>query len=613
MSNYEDMRNVAIVAHVDHGKTTLVDAMLKQAGTFRDNENVRDRVMDSMDLEKERGITIAAKNTALYYDNCKINVVDTPGHSDFGAEVQRILSMVDGVVLLVDAAEGPLPQTRYVLSKALEMGLKSILVINKVDRKDARAQEVLDEVFSLYIDLGADDEQCDFPTLFAIGKDGIASYDADKVQEKSDLKDLFHCILNHIPSPKFPKDQPLQMLVSNLGYSEYLGRLAIGRVIAGQLEKNTRIAHAYLDSEGEEKIKYFKVQALFTYEGLEQKEVDSVQAGDIAILAGIDEVNIGDSLVDEGDGRDKEAVKKLILDRIPIDEPTLQVEFIVNNSPFAGKEGKHVTSRKIRERLEKEAYTNVALRFQETNEPDRFLLKARGELQISIVAETMRREGYEFALGQPQILTKEVDGKLCEPIEWAILDIPSFAQGRITQMLQERKGLLHNIEHKGADRLRLTFRIPARGLIGLRSQFLTETCGEGLFNISSAGFEEHKGAIPTRSNGSLIADRQGESNSYALENLQERGILFIKGQTPVYEGMIIGENARTGDLNVNPCKTKQLTNFRTVNKDDAIVLTPPRAITIESGLEWMADDELLEVTPESLRLRKKQLAKNFRS
>jgi len=610
----DKIRNIAIIAHVDHGKTTLVDELLKQSGTFKSHQATSDRMMDSMDLERERGITIAAKNTAIIYNDYKINIVDTPGHSDFGGEVERILSMVDGCCLLVDAAEGPLPQTRYVLSKALEQNLKLIVVINKVDRKDARADEVLNEIFDLFIELGATEEQCEFPYIYAIAREGKAGTDLAKVPESTNLNALFDMVIEKVPHPKLDEDQPPRVLIANLGYSEYLGRLAIGKIKSGSLKRGKMAAVVGVDAAGNPTSKQFKVQALYTYHGLKQVEAEEVSGGDVAVLAGIEEISIGDSIVGMPDLRDSTYnPATYALPRIKIDEPTLEIEWIVNNSPLAGREGEHVTSRKIRDRLLKEAMTNVALRFQEAESADRFILRARGELQVSILAETLRREGFEFALSQPQILFKQVDGKTHEPIEHAVLDIPVFAQGAVTQMLQKRKGLLQSVAQRGDDRLRLEFSIPSRGLIGLRNQFMTQTNGQGLFNFMSAGYEEHKGDIQRRLNGALVSDRAGDSNSYGLVDLQERGILFIGHATQVYEGMIIGENAKENDLNVNPCKAKQLTNFRTVNKDDAIVLTPPKPMTIERGLEWIGEDELIEVTPKNIRGRKRILAKNQRS
>jgi len=613
----DKIRNIAIIAHVDHGKTTLVDGLLKQAGTFRQNEEVSDRVMDSGDLERERGITITAKNTAIMYNDYKINIVDTPGHADFGGEVERILSMVDGACLLVDAAEGPLPQTRFVLRKALTQGIKVMVVINKVDRPDARPAEVLNEIFSLFIDLEATDEQCDFPVIYAIARDGKAANTLEEVANSESLRPLFDKIVEFVPPPKIYEDTRLKMLIANLGYSEYLGRLAIGKVYSGSLKTGNPAAVLGVGDDGQATQINMKISGLFTYQGLKQVPAQEVPAGDIAILAGFEEIRLGDSIVALA-GSDIPAAnrwdpKTLVLPRPHIDEPTLAMEWIVNNSPFAGLEGEYVTSRKLRERLEKEILTNVALRFQDTESPERFLLLGRGEFQMAILAEQMRREGYEFALAQPRILYREENGQKTEPIELAVLDLPEFAQGTITQMFQQRKGILHNIVNRGSGRVRLEIQIPTRGLIGLRSRFMTETRGEGLFNTISQGYEPFKGEIAHRQTGALVSDRKGDSTSYSLENTQERGTLFIGHGVPVYEGMVIGENAKTNDLWVNVTRSKQLTNFRTVNKDEAIVLTPPKTVTLERGIEWISSDELLEVTPKSLRIRKKSLAQNQQS
>jgi len=610
----DKIRNVAIIAHVDHGKTTLVDGLLKQAGTFRANENVNDRMMDSGDLERERGITITAKNTAVYYKDYKVNIVDTPGHADFGGEVERILSMVDGACLLVDAAEGPLPQTRFVLRKALDKGLKVMVVINKIDRPDARPQEVLNEVFNLFIDLEANDEQADFPVVFAIARDGKAHTDITKVRESDSLEALFSKIIEFVPPPKVDQSAQLAMVIANLSYNEYLGRLAIGRVASGNLKVGQQAAVIGEDSKGEKTVKNLKITGLFTYHGLKQVPADEVTGGDIAVLAGFEEIMLGDSVVAVADPQKIAFVDRwdpisLALPRLKVDEPTLAMEWAVNNSPLAGREGDHVTSRKLRDRLIRETLTNVALRFKETESPDRFIVMGRGEFQMAILAEQMRREGFEFALGQPRILNKIIDGVECEPMEMAVLDVPEFSQGTITQMFQIRKGLLQNIQTRGG-RVRLEILIPSRGLIGLRSRFMTETRGEGLFNFISAGFEPMKGEIPHRLVGALVSDRSGDANSYSLEDLQARGVMFVGHGTAVYEGMVVGENAKPGDLWINTTKAKQLTNFRTVNKDEAIVLVPPRVVTLERGIEWITEDELLEVTPKSLRIRKKILPKN---
>jgi GTP-binding protein len=612
----EKIRNIAIIAHVDHGKTTLVDGLLKQAGTFRENEAIADRVMDSGDIERERGITITAKNTAVLYKDYKINIVDTPGHADFGGEVERILSMVDGACLLVDAAEGPLPQTRFVLRKALAQGLKVMVVINKVDRQDARPAEVLNEVFNLFIDLDANDEQADFPVVYAVAREGKAFNKLEDRATSDSLNPLFDRIVSFVPAPKADPTKPMQMLIANLGYSEYLGRLAIGRVRAGTLKVGEQAAVIGADENGNQTSKAMKIMGLFTFHGLKQAPTDEVVSGDIAVLAGIEEIKLGDSVVASPDPQkvpfDKRwDPKTLALPRPRIDEPTLSVEWMVNTSPLAGREGEFVTSRKLRERLEKEVMTNVALRFHETESAERFILMGRGEFQMGILAEQLRREGYEFALGQPRIINKTIDGQECEPYELAIMDVPEFAQGTITQMFQVRKGLLQNIQNRGG-RVRLEIKIPSRGLIGLRSRFMTETRGEGLFNFQSLGYEPLRGEVPQRLVGALVSDRAGDSNSYSLEGTQDRGVLFIGHGVTVYEGMIIGECAKPQDLWVNVVRSKQLTNFRTVNKDDAIVLTPPRIMTIERGLEWVNDDEIIEVTPKSIRARKKLLSKSGR-
>ncbi|MBP7845422.1 MAG: translational GTPase TypA [Proteobacteria bacterium] len=609
---HKELRNIAIIAHVDHGKTTLVDALLQQAGTFASHENVAERMMDSMDLERERGITIAAKNTAIYYKDYKINIVDTPGHSDFGGEVERILSMVDGAIVLVDAAEGPLPQTRFVLQKALQKGIKFFVLVNKVDRKDARPQEVINAVFNLLIELGAPDEQCDFQYVYAVAREGKAFEKLEDWENTKDIRLIFDKIIELLPPPKLPTHDKAQMLVANLTHSDYFGRLAIGRLNSGKLQKGQLMSVISENEAGENVAKQFKIQHLFTYWGLKQYPVDEIKAGDIAVIGGMDECALGDSIVEMPTGQTPREERwdpvSLALPRLRVDPPTLRVEWYVNNSPLAGREGEHVTSRKLRERLEKEILLNPSLKLEiDDGVQDCFKLMGRGELQMAILAETMRREGYEMSMGMPQILLREIDGVTQEPMELAILDIPVFSQGSITQMFQVRKGLLQNIIPIGDDRLRLEFLIPTRGLIGLRSRFLTETKGEGLFNIQSAGYEPMKGEIEHRKNGCLVSDRDGESNTYALDKTQERGVLFIGTAVQVYEGMIVGENAKENDLWVNVVRTKQLTNFRTVNKDEAMVLSPPRTVTIEGGLEWIRGDELLEITPKNIRLRKRNL------
>jgi GTP-binding protein len=609
---HNQLRNIAIIAHVDHGKTTLVDALLQQAGTFASHESVSERVMDSMDLERERGITIAAKNTAIHYKDVKINIVDTPGHSDFGGEVERILSMVDGALVLVDAAEGPLPQTRFVLQKALQQGIKFFVVINKVDRKDARPQEVINAVFNLLIELDAPEELCDFQYVYAVARDGKAFEKLEDWETTQDLKIIFEKIIELLPPPKSAPHDKAALLVANLTHSEYFGQLAIGKLNSGKLVKGQFMSMVGVDEQGKTTSKTFKVQHLFTYLGLKQIPVEEVNAGDIAVVGGMENCCLGDSLVEMPTAQtakeDRWDPITYALPRLKVDAPTLRVEWYVNNSPLAGREGEHVTSRKLRERLEKEILLNPSLKLEITEGvQDCFPLMGRGELQMAILSETMRREGYEFALGQPQILFKEIDGSTHEPMELAILDVPVFAQGSVTQMFQTRKGQLQHIQPIGNDRLRLEFLIPTRGLIGLRSRFLTETKGEGLFNIQSAGYEPFKGEIDHRKNGALVSDRDGDTNSYALDHVQERGVLFVGNAVKTYEGMIVGECAKDNDLWVNVCRTKQLTNFRTVNKDAAIVLSPPREITIEYGLEWIRNDELMEITPKNIRLRKRKL------
>jgi len=616
MYKSENLRNVAIIAHVDHGKTTLVDQLLRQAGTFRANEQIADRVMDSMDLERERGITIAAKNTAVLYKDYKINIVDTPGHADFGGEVERILSMVDGCCLLVDAAEGPLPQTRFVLRKALEREMRILVVINKVDRQDARAQEVLNDIFNLFIDLEATDAQCDFPYIFAIAREGKAFAKLEDRETATDLVPLFEKMIEVVPPPRLNEDGKMQMLVANLSYSDYLGRLAVGRVVSGSIKTGSFASVIGDGPNGPVASNPLKIQALFTYHGLKQVPTEEVICGDIAVLSGLEDISLGDSIVGAPDPQTPANQKwdpvTLALPRPRIDPPTLKIDWFVNTSPLAGREGTHVTSRKLKERLEKETLLNVALRFVPTDSPDRFTMMGRGELQMAILAETLRREGFEFALSQPQILYKEENGVKMEPTEIAILDVPEYAQGTITQMFQQRKGILQNIVNRGSGRVRLEIKIPSRGMIGLRSRFMTETRGEGLFNTMAGEYEVFTGDIPNRLNGALISDRAGDANAYSLESLQARGTLFVGHGAQVYEGMVVGECAKDNDLDINVTKAKQLTNFRTVNKDDAIVLTPPKVVTIERGLEWIADDELLEITPKSIRVRKKFLEKNRR-
>ncbi len=597
MQNNELLRNIAIIAHVDHGKTTLVDALFKQSGVFRTDQQVDDRIMDSMDLERERGITIAAKNCAVYWKDVKINIIDTPGHADFGGEVERALSMASGAILLVDASEGPLPQTRFVLRKTLEAGLHVIVVINKIDRKDARAQEVLNEVYDLFIDLDATEEQLEFPVLYAIGRDGVAMKNLDEKGES--LAPLFDTILEAIPGPKFDKEEPFQMLVADLDYSDYLGRLAVGRIIHGQINAKDTLVCMGPDGQATP----LRVSKLQVYGGLHLTEVESAMPGDIVVLAGIDDVTIGDTICT------KEAPRTL--PRIRVDEPTVAMRFGINTSPLAGREGKLVQSRVIWERLCKEALRNVAIRVEETDERDAFLVKGRGEFQMAILIETMRREGYELSVGRPEvILKKSPTGALLEPIEHLYVDCDEYFMGVVTEKLAQRKGrMLNCINDKsgGTGRVRLEFSVPSRGLIGYRDEFLTDTRGTGIMNSLLAGYEEWRGDFPTRFNGSIVSDRAGSGVPYALFNLEPRGILFIPPGTPVYEGMIIGEHNRDNDIDVNPTKEKKLTNMRASGKDENVILTPVRPMTLEFALHFVREDEMVEVTPESIRLRKNVL------
>jgi GTP-binding protein len=592
------IRNIAIIAHVDHGKTTLVDAMLKQSGTFRANEAVVDRVMDSNELERERGITILAKNTAIFYHDIKINIVDTPGHSDFGGEVERALKMVDGVMLLVDASEGPLPQTRYVLSKALEAKLPPILVINKIDRADARPQEVINEVYDLFIDLDAKEDQIDFPVLFTNAKLGTASTDIKGGGEN--LQPLFEAIVKTIPSPKGDPAGPLQILVANLDYSDYLGRLAIARVFNGTMCTGEEVGIAKLDGS----LQKTRITKLFSFSGLKRTDITETELGDIVAVAGVEGITIGETIT----GAENPAP----LPRITIDEPTIAMLFTVNTSPFAGREGTYVTSRNLRDRLQKELLTNVSLRVEDTDTTDSFTVMGRGELQLSILLEMMRREGYELAVGKPEIVTKRVDGKLMEPIERLTVDIPEEFVGVVMEQLGARKSEVANMHNHGYGRVRIEFRVPSRGLIGLRSQLLTDTRGTIVMNSLFDGYIEWQGEIPHRLTGALIADRPGVTTPYALYNLQERGELFVGPTIDVYEGMIVGENAKDNDLDVNVVREKKLTNMRSSTSDMAIRLVPYRNLNLEQAIEFIAEDEYVEVTPKALRLRKKILQANRR-
>jgi len=590
----DKIRNIAIVAHVDHGKTTLVDHMLRQAGVFRSNEALTERVMDSNDLEREKGITILAKNTAVQYKGHHINIIDTPGHADFGGEVERGLRLVDGVLLLVDAAEGPLPQTRFVLSKALGMGLKTVLVINKIDRKDARAKDVLDQVYSLYIDLGAEESQIDFPVLYAVARQGQASTSLETPGQT--LQPLFEAILNHISPPPAGEGDGLAMLVANLDYDDYVGRLAIGRISSGKLTPNLPVA--VMRDGG--KVQPGKIVKLYGFQGLKRTEIADAGPGEIVSLAGIEEISIGDTITSPETPR--------ALPRITVDEPTMMMIFRVNDGPLAGREGKFVTSRNLRERLYRESYRNVAIRVEDTDTPEAFKVVGRGELQLAVIIETMRREGYELTASNPIPVTKTENGQVMEPMELLVCDVPETSVGSVTERLGPRKGRMVDMQQLGGARSRLQFRIPARGLVGFRSEFLTITRGEGIMSSQFDGYEPWFGYIQRRTNGAIISDRQGDTIPYALFSIQERGALFVGAGVQVYEGMIIGENAHPSDLNVNACREKKLTNIRAAGRDENVILTPPREMGLERALEWISDDELVEVTPKSIRLRKRQLA-----
>ncbi len=591
-------RNVAIIAHVDHGKTTLVDAMLTQSGLFRANERVAERMMDNTDLERERGITILAKNTAVHYHDILINIVDTPGHADFGGEVERTLAMVDGVLLLVDASEGPLPQTRFVLRKALERRLTPLVVINKIDRPDARPQEVLNEVYDLFIDLDADEEQVEFPVIYASARAGTSSMSIGDPGE--DLRPLFDAIINSVPPPRGDADAPLQMLVANLDSSDYLGRIAIGRVFNGQVRVGDPIAVCKLDGRVQET----RVTKLFAFEGLRRVDITEAAAGDIVCLAGIEDITIGETIAD--------IEHRLALTPIAVDEPTVSMIFGVNTSPMAGREGQYVTSRQIKDRLDRELLGNVSIRIEPTDSPEQMKVLGRGELQLSILIEMMRREGFELQVSRPDIVTKEVNGKVMEPIEELVIDVAEEFQGVVIAQVGMRRGTMTKMVNHGSGRVRMEFRIPARGLIGFRSQFLTETKGTGIMNHLFSSWEPWHGAIPARATGALVADRTGPATAYAIYNLQERGEIFIEPAVTVYEGMIIGENARASDMDVNVTKEKKQTNMRASTADEAIRLIPPRKLGLEQAIEFINDDELVEVTPTSIRLRKRVLAANQR-
>lgn len=593
----KNLRNIAIVAHVDHGKTTLVDQLLKQCGFFRNNQIVPERVLDHNDLEKERGITIMSKNTSVFYEDTKINIVDTPGHADFGGEVERIVKMVDGVLLLVDAYEGPMPQTRFVLKKALQAGLKPLVVINKIDRPDARPLEVVDEVLELFIDLEADDTQLDFPVVYASAKAGYAK--SSLADHAVDMKPLLDAILKHIPPPEGSPENPLQMVVSSIDYDPYVGRIGIGKIYQGKIHKGQEVVICNREGK-EEKV---KINTLYTFEGLKRVELDFASAGEIVAVSGVEGINIGDTLCSP------ENIQPI--DFIEIEEPTISMNFVVNDSPFAGREGTYVTSRHLKERLMRELLSNVSLRVEELS-PDTFKVSGRGELHLSILIETMRREGYEFAVTRPEVILKEENGILKEPMEKLFVEVPEEYVGTVIESCGRRKGELLNMTNKTGNTVKLEFLIPSRGLIGYRSEFLTETRGNGIMNHVFETYAPFKGEIPARSRGALVASETGTAVAYGLYNAQERGSLFISPGTEVYEGMIVGENSRSGDITVNVCKKKHLTNTRASGSDDALRLVPPIEMSLEKCLEFINDDELLEVTPKSLRLRKMILDKTTR-
>ena len=593
-----NIRNIAIIAHVDHGKTTLVDHLFRQSGLFRSNQEVAERVMDSMDLERERGITIAAKNCSVHWGDVKITILDTPGHADFGGEVERAMMMVDGVVLLVDSSEGPLPQTRFVLRKALEAKRSIIVVINKIDRHDARPQEVINEVYDLFIDLDATEDQLDFPLLYAIGREGIAQITLD--EKGTNLAPLFDAIVKNVPGPSYDPDKPFQMLVSNLSYSDYLGRLAIGRVFNGSARKNERLG--CIGEDG--KALPLRVTKLQVYQGIAFEEVDEAQPGEIIILSGVENVSIGDTICTIDNPQ--------ALPRLVVDDPTISMKFMANTSPFSGKEGKLVQPQKIKERLYKEALFNVALKIEDSKEDESVLVRGRGEFQMAILIETMRREGFELCVGRPQIIYKEIDGVQCEPIERVLIDCDETFIGVLSETLAIRRGKMVNMVNHGSGRVRLEFEIPSRGLIGYRNEFLTDTRGTGIMNSYLKGYEPYKGEFVSRLSGSLVADRQGEAIPYAIFGLQPRGKIFVQPGDPVYEGMVVGEHNRDNDLNVNICREKKLTNIRAAAKDENVILTPVVPMSLEKAIEFIRDDELVEVTPQSVRIRKKVLQANKR-
>ncbi len=588
----EEIRNIAIIAHVDHGKTTLVDHMLKQTGAWRENQHVEKRVMDSNALEKERGITILAKNLSVHYKKYKINIIDTPGHADFGGEVERTLKMVDGVLLLVDAAEGPLPQTKFVLKKSLDLGLKPVVVINKIDRKDARANEVLDEVFDLFVSLGANEEQLDFPFVYAIAKQGIAKINLE--DEDKNLTPLFDLIIEKVPAPVCDPDEPFQMLISAIDYNDYLGRIGIGRILNGSVKIGDNIVHINKDAKKENA----KITKLYSFENIKRVEANEILAGDIGAIAGLEDVDIGDTIASPR--------KPEQLPFVAIDEPTITMNFMVNNSPFAGLEGRYVTTRNISERLSRELKSNVSLRVEMTDSPDSFKVSGRGELHLAILIENMRREGYEVQLSKPQVIMKKIDDVLCEPTEHVIIDVPEEFVGIVIEKLGKRKAEMKNMVTVN-ENTRLEFLIPSRGLIGYRAEFMTDTKGTGILHHNFDGYEPFKGEIVSRQRGAMVAMEGGTASAYAMFKLQERSVFFIDPGTKVYEGMVVGENSRSNDMHVNVTKTKQLTNMRASGADEAIRLEPPIILTLEQAIEWITEDEYVEVTPENIRIRKRYL------
>ena len=593
----KDLRNVAIIAHVDHGKTTLVDGLLRATGAFRENQEVAERVMDSEDLERERGITIHAKDTCVDFEGVQIHLVDTPGHADFGGEVERVLSMVDAVLLVVDSVEGVMPQTRFVVGKALAHGLRPLLVVNKIDRPEERAQAVVDEVFDLLVDLGANDEQLDFPVVFASAKQGTATLDLET--PGTDLRPLLDTLVAHVPGPVVDTEAPLQFQAVTLGYDSYLGRLVIGRVSRGRLVRGETVARVAEDGSSER----FRVTKLLGARGLERVELEEAAAGELAVLAGVDSIEIGDTVC---------AVDTLDpLPRISVDPPTVRVHFSANTSPLAGREGRFLTSRQIDERLQREALGNVSIVVEESDTPETFLVAGRGELQLAVLIETMRREGYEFNVSRPEIIAREIDGKRCEPVEDVVIEVPEFAAGSVMEKLAQRRGRMESMEQRG-DRVRLQFVVPSRGLFGYRNEFLSDTRGEGVLHRTVRGYEPWAGDLSSRGVGAIVATDAGKTTAYSLFSIQERATLFVTSGEPVYEGQVVGENRRRGDMNVNVVRAKKLTNIRAAGKDDATILTPPRKVEIEWALEWMEDDELLEVTPNTLRLRKRILSRSHR-